>query len=272
MKTDKKIRTLLIDDEPLALSGLEIRLRDYDDIEIIGTCSNGREAIKKIRAERPALIFLDIQMPGFDGFSVIKALAKEEMPLVIFATAFDQYAIRAFETHAQDYLLKPIDKDRLYEAIIKVRQLIQERITIEQNARLIDLIRSMDNPPYLELSEIMNSQDLGLENQYETHLHIKDRGQITRLAVSTIEWIDAAGDYMCLHAEGKTHILRETMKNMEKRLDPELFQRVHRSTIVNISKVAELQPTSGGKYQITLDSGAKLQVSRNYRDILAKFL
>lgn len=270
--TGRKITTLLIDDEPLALSGLKIRLKEYDDIEIIGTCANGREAIRKIRAERPALVFLDIQMPGFDGFSVIKALAKEEMPLVIFATAFDQYAIRAFESHAQDYLLKPIDRDRLQEAVINVRRLIGERVTIEQNAKLIDLIRSLDRPPILELSEIINSQDMNLENHYEAYLHIKDRGQITRLVVSTIEWIDAAGDYMCLHAEGKTHILRETMKNMAKRLDPATFQRVHRSTIVNISKVTELQPTSGGKYQLTLESGARLQVSRNYRDILARFL
>lgn len=270
--TDKKIRTLLVDDEPLALRGLELRLQEYDDIEIIGTCANGREAIKKIRAERPALVFLDIQMPGFDGFAVVKALAKEEMPLVIFATAFDQYAIKAFEAHAQDYLLKPIEEDRLSEAITKVRETLQERLTIEQNAKLINLIRSMDNPPTLELSEIINSQDLTLENNYETHLNIKDRGQITRVTIDMIEWIDAAGDYMCLHVEGKTHILRETMKNMEKRLDPEIFQRVHRSTIVNLSRVTELQPTSGGKYQITLESGAKLQVSRNYRDVLAKFL
>ena len=272
MTDNKKIRTLLVDDEPLAIRGLEVRLQEFEDIEIIGTCANGREAIKKIRAERPALVFLDIQMPGFDGFAVVKALAKEEMPLVIFATAFDQYAIKAFETHAQDYLLKPIDEERLSEAIIKVRAMIQERITIEQNAKLIDLIRSMDNPPTLELSEIINAHDLTIENNYEAYLHIKDRGQITRVNIATVEWIDAAGDYMCLHAEGKTHILRETMKNMEKRLDPEIFQRVHRSTIINISKVKELQPTKGGKYQITLESGAQLQVSRNYRDVLARFL
>jgi len=270
--TTKKIRTLLVDDEPLAIRGLELRLEKYDDIEIISTCANGREAIKKIRAERPALVFLDIQMPGFDGFAVIKALAREEMPLIIFATAYDQYAIKAFETHAQDYLLKPIDEERLDESITKVREQIKERITIEQNAKLIGLIRSMDNPPTFELSEIINSQDLYLEKNFETHLNIKDRGQITRVDISTVEWIDAAGDYMCLHADGKTHILRETMKNLEKRLDPELFQRVHRSTIINVSKVKELQPTSGGKYQITLEGGAELQVSRNYRDVVARFL
>lgn len=268
----KRIRTLLVDDEPLALRGLELRLAEYDDIEVIGTCANGREAIRKIRAERPALVFLDIQMPGFDGFAVVKALAKEEMPLVVFATAFDQYAVKAFETHAQDYLLKPIDEERLKDTIINIRDLIKERVTIEQNAKLINLIRSMDNPPTLELSEIVNSQDIIQENNYESYLNIKDRGQITRVKVTTVEWIDAAGDYMCLHAEGKTYILRETMKNLEKRLDPELFQRVHRSTIINISKVKGLQPASGGKYQVTLESGAELQVSRNYRNVLARFL
>jgi len=194
------------------------------------------------------------------------------MPLIIFATAYDQYAIKAFETHALDYLLKPIDEDRLRAALTKVNTVLQERITIEQNAKLIDLIRSLDNPPTLELSEIIQAQDLSPENHYETHLHIKDRGQITRVSIDTVEWIDAAGDYMCLHSEGKTHILRETMKNMEKRLDPELFQRVHRSTIINISKVAALEPTSGGKYQITMESGAELDVSRNYRNVLARFL
>lgn len=270
--TAKKIRTLLIDDEPLALRGLELRLQEFEDVEVVGTCSNGREAIKKIRAERPALVFLDIQMPGFDGFAVIKALAKEEMPLVIFATAYDQYAIKAFEAHALDYLLKPIEDSRLSEAITKVREQIKERITIEQNAKLIDLIRSLDNPPTLELSEIISSQDMVNENHFETHLNIKDRGQITRVDIATIEWVDAAGDYMCLHADGKTHILRETMKNMEKRLNPELFQRVHRSTIVNVSKVTALQPASGGKYLITLESGAELQVSRNYREVLGRFL
>ncbi|MCF6216800.1 MAG: LytTR family DNA-binding domain-containing protein [Emcibacter sp.] len=269
---NKKVRTLLVDDEPLALRGLELRLAAYEDIEIIGSCANGREAIKKIRSERPDLVFLDIQMPGFDGFAVVKALAKEQMPVIIFATAFDQYAIKAFETHALDYLLKPIDEDRLQEAINKVRTAIQERITIEQNAKLINLIRTMDNPPTFELSEIMNAQTAAADNHYETHLHIKDRGQITRVDIAKIEWVEAAGDYMCLHAEGKTHILRETMKNMEKRLDPEIFQRVHRSTIINISQVTSLELMNGGKYQITLQSGAKLPVSRNYRDVIARFL
>ncbi len=269
---NKKIRTVLVDDEPLALKGLKLRLENFDDVDIVGTASNGREAIKKIRAEKPDLVFLDIQMPGLDGFDVVKALANEELPIIIFATAFDQYAIKAFETHASDYLLKPIDEMRLEQAIVKVREQIAEHIAIEQNAKLIELIRSLDTPPEIELSEILTADDITNKKQFETHFNIKDRGEITRVDVSTIEWIDAAGDYMCLHTNDKTHILRETMKNMDKRLDPEIFKRIHRSTIVNIQMVEKLQPANGGKYILTLNNGAELQASRNYRDALSQFL
>ncbi|WP_417317585.1 LytR/AlgR family response regulator transcription factor [Emcibacter sp.] len=267
----KKIRTLLVDDEPLALRGLQIRLEEFDDIELTATCANGREAIKAIRTEKPDLVFLDIQMPGFDGFAVVKSLIREELPLIIFVTAYDNYAIQAFESHALDYLLKPVEEERLAQSIQRVREQLSDRIAIEQNARLVDLMRSMVEPPE-ELSEIINNSELSPHSPYESHLSIKDRGQITRVDVSTIDWIDAAGDYMCLHAEGKTHILRETMKNMVKRLNPEIFQRIHRSTIINLTKVRELRPTSGGKYEILLDGGAELQVSRNYRDVIARFL
>ncbi len=269
---NKTIKTLLVDDEPLALKGLRLRLENFDDVEIVGTASNGRDAIKKIRAEKPALVFLDIQMPGLDGFDVVKALAYEELPIIVFATAFDQYAIKAFETHASDYLLKPIDEDRLEQTIIKVREQIAEHIAIEQNAKLIDLIRSLDSPPEIELSEIITADDITNKKQFESHFNIKDRGEITRVDVSTIQWIDAAGDYMCLHTSDKTHILRETMKNMDKRLDPDVFKRIHRSTIVNIQMIEKLQPAAGGKYIITLTNGSELQASRNYRDAISQFL
>ena len=269
---NKNIRTLLVDDEPLALKGLKLRLENFEDVEIVGTASNGREAIKKIRAEKPALVFLDIQMPGLDGFDVVKALANEELPIIIFATAFDKYAIQAFETHATDYLLKPVDEERLEQAILKVREQIAEHIAIEQNARLIDLIRSLDSPPEIELSQILTADDIAEKKQFESHFNIKDRGEITRVDVSTIEWIDAAGDYMCLHTNEKTHILRETMKNMDKRLDPDVFKRIHRSTIVNIHMIEKLQPANGGKYLLTLKNGAEVQASRNYREAISQFL
>ncbi len=268
----KNIRTLLVDDEPLALKGLRLRLESFDDVEVVGTASNGREAIKKVRAEKPDLVFLDIQMPGLDGFDVVKALANEELPIIIFATAFDKYAIQAFETHASDYLLKPIDEERLEQALIKVREQISEHIAIEQNAKLIELIRSLDTPPAIELSEILTAQDISRKKQFETHFNIKDRGEITLVDVRTIEWIDAAGDYMCLHTNDKTHILRETMKNMDKRLDPDIFKRIHRSTIVNTDMIERLHPSTGGKYVLTLKNGSQVQASRNYREALARFL
>ncbi|MCC3860237.1 LytR/AlgR family response regulator transcription factor [Pseudemcibacter aquimaris] len=267
-----KIRTLLVDDEPLALQGLKIRLEQFDDLEVVDTASNGREAVKKIRSEKPDLVFLDIQMPGMGGFDVVKALANEELPIIIFATAFDKYAIQAFETHATDYLLKPIEEERLEQAISRVREQISEHIAIEQNAKLIDLIRNMDDPPEIELSEILTADDITTKKQFESQFSIKDRGEITLVSVSSIQWIDAAGDYMCLHTDNKTHILRETMKNMEKRLDPDVFKRIHRSTIVNINMIEKLASSAGGKYLITLKNGSELQASRNYRESLKQFL
>ena len=269
---NKMIRTLLVDDEPLALKGLKLRLDNFDDIDIVATAVNGRDAIKKIRAEKPDLVFLDIQMPGLDGFDVVKALANEELPIIIFATAFDKYAIQAFETHASDYLLKPIDEERLEQAIIKVREQIAEHIAIEQNAKLIELIRSLDTPPEIELSQILTADDISSKKKFETHFNIKDRGEISLVDVGTIEWIDAAGDYMCLHTSKKTHILRETMKNMDKRLNPDIFKRIHRSTIVNINMIDRLHPTTGGKYTLTLKNGSEVQASRNYREALSRFL
>jgi len=268
----KNIRTLLVDDEPLALKGLKLRLEAFDDVELVGTAANGREAIKKVRAEKPDLVFLDIQMPGLDGFDVVKALANEQLPIIVFATAFDKYAIQAFETHASDYLLKPIDEERLEQAIIKVREQIAEHIAIEQNAKLIDLIRSLDTPPAIELSQILTSDDISSKKQFESHFNIKDRGEISLVDVNTIEWIDAAGDYMCLHTPEKVHILRETMKNMDKRLDPEIFKRIHRSTIVNINMIDRLHPATGGKYILILKNGSEVQASRNYREALSRFL
>ncbi len=266
------LNCVTIDDEPLARECIANYVREIDFLELVGTGSNPVELRQLLDEQAVDLIFLDIQMPGLDGFDVVKALANEELPIIIFATAFDHYAIKAFDTHASDYLLKPIDEGRLEQAIIKVREQIAEHIAIEQNAKLIELIRSLDTPPEIELSEIITADDITNKKQFETHFNIKDRGEITRVDVSTIEWIDAAGDYMCLHTNEKTHILRETMKNMDKRLDPDVFKRIHRSTIVNIQMIEKLQPSTGGKYVITLKNGSEVQASRNYREALSQFL
>jgi len=268
-----KIRALLVDDEPLAIRGLAIRLEKYQDIEVAGSCSNGREAVKAIKEQKPELVFLDIQMPGFDGFSVVRSLVGQvEIPLVIFVTAYDQYALEAFETHALDYLLKPVDEDRLAEAISRVREALFQRAAIEQNARLVDLIENLNDPPKEALTAILEQPFEGKENQYDPHLRIKDRGHISIVHVADVDFIDAAGDYMCIHVAEKTHILRETMKTMQKRLDPKIFQRVHRSTIVNLDKVQEVRPHSNGECFLALTCGMELKVSRSYKDVVGRFL
>lgn len=268
-----KIKTLLVDDEPLATRGLTIRLEAFEDIDIIGNCVNGRDAVKAIKEQKPDLVFLDIQMPGFDGFSVIRSLVGEaEIPLIVFVTAFDQYALDAFESHALDYLLKPVEEDRLAEAIDRVREAIAQRIAIEQNARLVEMIETMDMPPKEALTALLETPAEQKESRFDPHLRIKDRGHITIVDVGDVEYIDAAGDYMCIHVGDKTHILRETMKTMEKRLDPKIFQRIHRSTIVNLDKVREVRPHSNGECFLTLEGGKELKVSRSYKDVVGRFL
>ncbi|UTW56956.1 LytR/AlgR family response regulator transcription factor [Kordiimonas sp. SCSIO 12610] len=270
----KKIRTLLVDDEPLAVRGLAIRLEKYEDIEIIGSCANGREAVKVIKEQRPDLVFLDIQMPGFDGFSVLNALVGESMiPLVVFVTAFDQYALEAFEAHALDYLLKPVEEERLQEAVHRVREHVSQRAAIEQNSRLVKLLEGMENPPKEALSALLEAPNEPLQDdRYDPQLRIKDRGHITIVDIADVDYIDAAGDYMCIHIGERTHILRETMKVMEKRLDPKIFQRIHRSTIVNLDKVKEVRPHSNGECFLTLDGGTELKVSRSYKSVVGRFL
>lgn len=267
------LRALLVDDEPLAIRGLKLRLDALDDIEVVGSCRNGREAIQKIKEEKPDLVFLDIQMPGLDGFAVVKALVGSYMPQIIFVTAFDQYALKAFETHAVDYLLKPVDEDRLQEAVEHARDNIRQREAVAQNARLVELLENLDDPPEILLSAILGeSGPLPSGERYDRQINIKDRGFITRVETRNVDYVDAAGDYMCIHTGEKTHVLRATMKALEKKLDPAIFQRVHRSTIVNLDRVKEVHPHSNGEYFLVLAGGGEIKVSRSYKDVIGRFL
>lgn len=261
------IRTILVDDEPLAIQGLELRLQAYDDIEIIERCSNGREAIRAIRTLKPDLVFLDIQMPGFDGFSVVSGLADVEPPLFVFVTAFIQHALKAFEADALDYLLKPVEEDRLAATIERVRQRLAEKQGAQGAERLKEILT--------EVAPEAIPEDLGEATQssrFEKILNIKDRGQIFRVDVDDIERIDAAGDYMCIYTADQTLVLRETMKDLEKRLDPKKFQRIHRSTIVNLDNIKSVKPHTNGECFLVLGSGTQVKVSRSYRDVVARFL
>ncbi|QIG81339.1 LytR/AlgR family response regulator transcription factor [Stakelama tenebrarum] len=263
------IRTILVDDEPLAIQGLELRLQDHEDVEIVDKCSNGREAIRSIKTHKPDLVFLDIQMPGFDGFSVVQGLMEVEPPLVVFVTAYSDHAIRAFEAQAVDYLLKPVEESRLADTLERVRQRLSDKRGQEEIEKLKGVLAEVAPDAAEGYAETGEAPSAG---RYEKLINIKDRGQIFRVDVDTIERIDAAGDYMCIYTGQDTMILRETMKDLEKRLDPRRFQRVHRSTIVNLDLVRQVKPHTNGECFLVLDSGAQVKVSRSYRDVVARFV
>ena len=263
------IRTILVDDEPLAIQGLELRLQEHEDIEIIDKCSNGREAIRSIKTHKPDLVFLDIQMPGFDGFSVVQGLMEVEPPLFVFVTAYSAHALRAFEADAMDYLMKPVEPERLADTLERVRQRLSEKRGSEEAGRLMEVLSEVAPQAVENMNE---PSDAPASNRFEKLINIKDRGQIFRVDVDTIERIDAAGDYMCIYTGDNTLILRETMKDLEKRLDPRRFQRVHRSTIVNLDLVKQVKPHTNGECFLVLDSGAQVKVSRSYRDVVARFV
>jgi two-component system, LytTR family, response regulator len=263
------IRTILVDDESLAIQGLQLRLEAHDDVEIVATCNNGREAIRAIKTEKPDLVFLDIQMPGFDGFSVVSGLAEVEPPLFVFVTAYSDHALKGFEAGAVDYLMKPVDNDRLADTLDRVRQRLSEKRAAGEVVQLKEVIAEHAPDAHESLPE---AGDQMASNRYEKLINIKDRGQIFRVDVDTIERIDAAGDYMCIYTGDNTLILRETMKDLERRLDPRRFQRIHRSTIVNLDLVKQVKPHTNGECFLVLGSGAQVKVSRSYRDVVARFV
>ncbi len=265
------IRTIIVDDEPLAVQGMELRLGAHDDVYVVDTCSNGREAIRSIKTHKPDLVFLDIQMPGFDGFSVVQGLMEVEPPLFVFVTAYADHALRAFEAQAIDYLMKPVDVARLADTLDRVRLRLAEKRGVQEAGRLMEVLAE-HAPDAVEEFGTEPSGEATPANRFEKLINIKDRGQIFRVDVDTIERIDAAGDYMCIYTGDTTLILRETMKDLERRLDPRRFQRVHRSTIVNLDLVKQVKPHTNGECFLVLGSGAQVKVSRSYRDVVARFV
>lgn len=265
------IRTILVDDEPLAIQGLELRLAAHDDVEIIAKCQNGREAISAIKTHKPDLVFLDIQMPGFDGFSVVQGLMDVEPPLFVFVTAYSDHAIRAFEAQATDYLMKPVEETRLADTLDRVRQRLAERQSAGEAEKLKEALAEHAPEAAAEMADGSGGDSVNA-SRFEKMINIKDQGQIFRVDVDTIERIDAAGDYMVIYTGDRNLILRETMKDLEKRLDPRRFQRIHRSTIVNLDLVKQVKPHTNGECFLVLDSGANVKVSRSYRDVVARFV
>ena len=225
-----RIRTLIVDDEQLARKGVRVLLDRDPDIEVIGECSNGDDAIESIRMRRPELVFLDVQMPEKNGFDVLEHLAPDETPCVVFCTAYDEYALRAFEVHALDYLLKPFDDDRFEKALGRIKSEIARGRASDLGERVLAMMSDRDRPPEEEL------------NGARDRLVIRSPGRVVFLEAGEIDWIEAADYYVRIHAGEKTHLQRETMSSLESKLDSAQFIRIHRSTIVNIDAIREMQP------------------------------
>jgi len=252
----RTIRALIADDEPLARERMRSLLGAEQDIEIVGEARDGVETVEAILSQSPDLVFLDVHMPKLDGFEVIQTVGPDRMPAVVFVTAYDQHALRAFEVQALDYLLKPFDSERFQGALRRVRRQIDSRETGDIGQRLLALVR-----------------DLRPASQSRTdRLVVKSGGRLYFLRADEIDWIEAAGNYVRLHVGAEGHLLRETMNSIESRLNPEIFFRIHRSHIVNIERIKELQPWFNGEYVVILRNGARLTLSRGYREKLQERL
>jgi two-component system LytT family response regulator len=255
MKNSQTIKALIIDDEPLARKRIRALLKNYPDIEAIGECANGQEAIQAIRESAPDLIFLDVQMPGMDGLSLVKTVSPELMPLVIFVTAFENYGLAAFDAHAVDYLLKPFDEERFEKAVRQARN----RLAMEQPD---------DSPP--DFARI--AANLGHESGYLKHFAIRSEGRIFLVKTETVDWIEADRNQVRLHVGQEFHLRRGTISSLESQLDPALFRRIHRSAIVNMNAIKELRFSQGGEYQVILNNGTNLVLTRKYQANMHEFL
>jgi two-component system, LytTR family, response regulator len=250
-----KIRTLVVDDEPMARERIRSLLAQEVDVEVVGECADGVQAVSAIQQLSPELVFLDVQMPAVDGFGVIQQVGPDRMPMVVFVTAYDEYALQAFEVHALDYLLKPFGRDRLQQCLDHARRQRERRQTGELGKTLLALV-----------------QDFRPEQKKQDRLVIKSGGRVFFVRTEEIEWIEAAGNYVRLHMKDQSHLFRETMNQMEARLDPHRFFRIHRSRIVNTERIKELQPWFNGEYVVVLQNGTQLRLSRSYREKLEERL
>lgn len=257
MSKNDSLRVLIVDDEPLARQRLEDLLEDCEDVEIVAQIDNGPDAVQLIRENGVDLVFLDVQMPGKTGLDVVKDVGIEKMPLTIFVTAYDRYALNAFDVAAVDYLLKPFDDERFEQALERARRSIRLREVDAMKDRLLALFRETEQQP---------------EREYLERIAVDMRGKVRVVPVEEIDYITASGPYAELHVGDGTYLIREQMQTLEDRLDPNLFFRIHRSTIVRLGLIEALHHAAGGDYAVTLKNGRRLKVSRSRRDDLAQRL
>ena len=252
MTDPTKIRTVLVDDEDLARERIQSLLEQQPDIEIVGLCADGTSAIETIDREHPELVFLDVQMPGMDGFEVVENIDPEHMPAIVFVTAYDGHALRAFEINALDFLLKPFDQARFEKALERARAQLQRDRNSLIDARLVSLLEGLHE-----------------ERKYPERLIVKSGGRVFFVRTEDIDWVEASGNYVKIHAKGEAHLIRESMKNMEAKLDAKTFVRIHRSAIVNIDRIKELEPWFHGEYVVIMRDGTRLTASRVFSDRLS---
>lgn len=254
--TAPTIRALIVDDEPLARRGIKARLAASSDVSVVGECDGGRAAVESIRALAPDLIFLDVQMPEVDGFAVVESVTAARMPIVIFVTAYDSHALRAFEAHAIDYLLKPIDDARFAQALDRVRERVRDRAAGALAKQLSALLADVTRTGAAPLDRVA----------------VRDRGRLVLLDPRDIEWVAADGDYLRISASARSYLVRETLTAMEARLPASRFARIHRSSIVNVAHIAALEPLPNREFLVVLRDGSRLRSSRSYEDRLRRLL
>ncbi len=247
------MRALIVDDEPLARRGVMLRLRKFKDVEIVGECGDGESAVQRILERSPDVVFLDIQMPGMDGFEVLRALPKEKLPAVIFLTAYEQHVLRAFDVHALHYLLKPVDDTRFATAVSRARELLDSASKADMAQRVM---RLLDRAP----------------DKYASRFTVQTGSRFQIVTAEEVQWIGAAGDYVELHVNGRSFLLRETMSSLEQRLDPEKFLRIHRSRIVQSKRILELRSIENREFVVKLADGSEHRSSRTYADRLERWL
>jgi len=247
------VRAVIVDDEPLARRGVKLRLREFKDVEIVGECADGASAVEKILELSPDVVFLDVQMPGMDGFEVLRALPRESLPLVIFLTAYEEHALRAFEVHALDYLLKPVDDERFGAAVQRARQVGDSDSRVQMAERILQM---------LQRDSV----------RYPSRFPVRTGSRIQVVLTADIEWVAAAGDYAELHSGARCHLLRETMSSLEEKLDPKQFLRIHRSRILRVGCIRELRGIDNREYLVKLSDGSEHRSSRTYADRLENWL
>ncbi|PKH00184.1 LytTR family DNA-binding domain-containing protein [Paraglaciecola sp. MB-3u-78] len=269
-----KLKTIIVDDEYLARRLLKANLTDIAEIELVAECENGRQVLEAVSNHNPDLIFMDIQMPGMNGIEVVKAIPVNNMPMIIFTTAYDQYAVSAFDINAVDYLLKPLDEKQVERAVQRaVLEYSSKRALGDIKQHLLDALGQIGHSPSpAPIVNIPSKLVPDESHHYPEKLFIKDGDTITLISMKDIDWVDAAGDYMCVHSDGITHVMRSTMKDLLVQLDPQMFKRIHRSTIINLAKIKRVTKHSKGKFFVYLGCGEQLMVSRSFGSVIKQYL